>query len=167
MDIADVPHFIQKVAIRGPTFRDLAEIAKGQLREWGGHAEIVCGPISTGGYGRPIANLLVFNHAIEVLKAHGRPVWSQVPFEAGLAELHHEWMKCNPHATYCLPIMTEFYWPILTPELVSRAWFIDGEYGWETSTGAKMEWQRLGELGIDRRLFKDEWHRMCVLPTDL
>ena len=167
MEKADVPHFIQRVAIRGPTFQNLADIARTQLQAFGGKAEIVCGPISTGGYGNVVANLLMFNHAIEVLQAHGRRVWSQVPFEAGLAELHNKWMEEHPTATYCYPIMTDFYWPILTPDLVCRAWFIDGERGWETSTGAKMEWQRLGELGIDRRLFKEEWHRTFVPPGDL
>lgn len=167
MDKAEVPYFIQRVAIRGPTFNDLAQIARTQLQAFNGNAEIVCGPISTGGYGKPIANLLVFHHAIEVLEAHGRPIWSQVPFEAGLAELHSEWMQKHPAETYCLPIMTEFYWPIMTKDLIRRAWFLDGEHGYKTSKGAQMEWERLGELGIDRRLFREEWHRACVLPTDL
>lgn len=167
MQKTDVPFFIQKIAVRGASFQGLAEIALAQLQAFKGKAEIVCGPISTGGYGSALVNLFVFNHAIEVLQGHGRPMWSQVPFEAGLADLEHQWSLENPHETYCMPIMTEFYWKLIKPKLVRRAWFIGGSRGWETSTGAKMEWERMGSLGIDRRVFPEVWHRSCALPAGL
>lgn len=161
--MSKIPYFIRREGVNGASFKDLAHMARRELEALRGGAEIVCGPISTGGYGNAVVNLLVFNHAIEVLKGHGRPMWSQMPYEAGIALLHDEWCKRHP-GEYCIPIMTDFYWPIMTPELIRRAWFLDGERGWKSSTGATMEWERLGELGIERRCFKEEWHCRCRLP---
>lgn len=158
-----VPLFVRRRAKTAATFSALAQVALTELEAFGGKAEIVCGPISTGGHGTVLANLLVFNHAIEVLVESGRPVWSQVPYEAGLAALHVAWEKEHP-GEYCMPIMTEFYWPLLQPHLVRRAWFLGGERGWKTSTGAQMEWDRLGKLGIERCIFREEWHYRCRLP---
>lgn len=167
MQMTDVPYFIKRVAIHGPSFDYLADIAIRQLEPFNGQAEVVCGPISTGGCGDVFRNLLAFNHAIEVLQAHGRPMWSQIPFEAGLAELEFAWKKANPTEPYCTPILTDFYFKFLTPRYIKRAWFLGGVYGWETSTGAKMEWTRLQEQGIDCRIYEESWHRTCVLPADV
>lgn len=169
MESAFIPLFIQKMAKRGPTFADLKDMALEELKVLGGRAEVVCGPISTGGYGSGIANLAVFNHAIQVLQHHGRPMWSQMPYEAGLAELERQWKIENPGAKYCEPILTEFYQPLFdaTPRLVCRAWFLDGKHGWKTSKGATWEHERMTSLGIPISYFAESWHSECRLPNDL
>lgn len=169
MEATHVPHFIKKNGIDGESFAHMAEIALKQLKAFEGRAEIVCGPISTGGFGRVFTNLLVFNHAIEVLTDARRPIWSQVPFEKGLARLEGIWKRENPGAGYCQPILDDFYGVLFdrSPKLLGRAWFLNGEFGWKTSKGATWERQRLQKIGVDVRDFEEAWHMHCVLPKDL
>ncbi len=159
---ADVPFFIECVARRGPTFTDLAQLALSELESMGGCAEIVCGPISTGGFGNSVANLLIFNHAIEVLKAAARPMWSQIPYEAGLADLEYGWRQKYPNESYCHPILTEFYDPVFSSGHIARAWFLEGARGWRTSNGASWEHKRIEELGITQGYFLEAWHTMPI-----
>lgn len=158
MQKASVPHFIKKVAKTAPSFKSLSEMALEELRALDGSAHMVCGPISTGGYGNAVVNLLVFNHAIEVLRARGCPVWSQMPYEAGIAELEQQWRKENPNAAYCESLLTEFYLPLVLSNLIAKAWFLDGKHGWETSRGASWEFEQFRKQGTDIALFPEEWH---------
>ena len=161
MDKAAVPLFIEKIAKRAPTFRDLTEMALKDLRLLGGRAEIVCGPITTGGYNNVVVNLLVFNYAIEVLQNYGRPMFSQMPYEAGLADLEHEWMLKNPGAPYCHPILTEFYDPLFRSKLIAQAWFLPG---WETSKGSTWERERLTDYRVPVGDLPTGWMRKLILP---
>jgi hypothetical protein len=164
VDTSDVPAFIRFNGRIAESFEGLVSIAKRELATYGGKAEVVCGPITSGGWGDTVVNLLVFEHAIRVLERFGRPVWSQMPFEAGLAELEARWRKDTGETGYCHPILTEFYQPLFdaTPRLFSRAWFIDGERGWRTSRGAQWEHQKMLERGIAISYFPHEWH--CNTP---
>lgn len=164
VDKTAVPHFIRQTGKVAESFSMLAERALTELKVHVGKAEIVCGPISTGGWGDATVNLLVFNDAIEVLKHAGRPMWSQIPYEAGLAKLEHRWKIETNDDGYCHPILTEFYQPLFdaSPRLIRRAWFIDGERGWETSVGAKWEHEKMLARGIDIEYFKHSWH--CHVP---
>ena len=154
----NVPVFIQKMAQTASSFSGLAQVALEQLQTFPDKAEIVCGPISTGGLGKSYVNLLIFNHVIEVLQSAGRPIWSQMPFEAGLAELEHEWKAQHPHEAYCKPILDEFYLPIFESGYIRTAWFIDGEHGWTTSQGAQWEMAQCKRLSIPQRFFAEVWH---------
>lgn len=150
------------MAKRAPTFRELAQIALHDLEALGNDAEVVCGPISTGGVGNPVFNLLIFSHAIEVLTDAGRPIFNQLPYEAGLADLHVVWMRDNPSAEYCEPILTEFYLPLLESNRIRRAWFLPG---WETSKGATWEHGECRARGIDIRYLDDRWMYELNVPT--
>lgn len=170
MKKADVPLFVQKMAKRAPTFADLAEIASAEVRAFNGKAEMVCGPITTGGAGNTVSNLLHFNYAIELLQHAGRPVWSQMPYEAGLSDLEHTWRLENPSAGYCDLILTEFYAVFLNAENFKRAWFLpDTKYfpGWKSSKGAIWEWNRFNGLGIETRELPEDWLLGLNLPKDL
>ncbi len=153
MQKAHVPFYVEQVAVRCASFEAMAAKARVELRE-SGLSEIVCGPMSTGGYGNTALNMLVFNYAIGALQYVGRPVWSQLPYEAGLADLELEWKKSNPRAQYCDPILTDFYDPIFKTKLIKRAWFIDT---WATSTGATWEYKRMTDLGLDVRVLPKGW----------
>ncbi len=160
----EVPHFIEKIAKRAPNFADLTELALADVQPLNGKAEMVCGPITTGGYGNCVVNLLVFNHAIEVLQLAGRPMFSQMPYEAGLADLEHDWRLRHPGQEYCHPILDEFYARFLLPEYFKRLWFLPN---WQTSTGAKWEHEHAVRYGIERRYILDDWLLNFQLPTDL
>lgn len=164
MDKHLVPAFLTKIAKRAPTFVDLAELAFSDIRTLNGKAEMVCGPITTGGFNDVAVNTLVFNHAIDTLQDAGRPMFSQMPYEATLADLEHEWMLKNVSAAYCHPILDEFYGPIFNSGLVHRCWFLPG---WEKSTGAAWEHERCKKLGIDVRYLDQNWMSRLNLPDDL
>ncbi len=155
-----IPHFIERNGAVAECFETLAILALYEVRSFNGKAEVVCGPISTGGWGDTVINLLTFNHAIEVLEAAKRPMWNQMKYEKGLALLEDKWRKENKGDGYCTPILTEFYAPIFDaePALISRAWFIDGEKGWHTSHGAQWEHKKMLERGIKIEYFRHEWH---------
>ncbi len=88
MKEAQVPWFVRRNARDGLGFSDLCRQALEELAALEGRAEIVCGPITSGGENHTTKNLLIFNYAIEVLEGFlRRPMWSQIPYEAGLARL--------------------------------------------------------------------------------
>lgn len=160
MEKAAVPLFIEKMAKRAPTFRGLTEMALKDLRALHGRAEIVCGPITTGGYNNVVVNLLVFNYAIEVLQDYGRPMFNQMPYEAGLADLEHEWKLKNQTETYCHPILTEFYEPLFYSRLIKGAWFLPG---WEKSKGSTWEHERLTRYHIPTGYLPAGWMQRLIL----
>jgi hypothetical protein len=125
---------------------------------------MVIGPITTGGSGNCVVNLLIFNHVIEVLQLAGRPIWSQMPYEAGLADLEHNWRLENPGGGYCDLILTDFYARFLNPTYFKRVWAL---WNWRSSTGARWEHARMKSLGIEIRYFKKEWLTNFELPKDL
>jgi len=164
MKKAAVPLFIQRVAKRAPTFLDLAQLAITELEARGEKVEMVCGPITTGGLGNPVVNILVFNYAIELLQDAGRPIFSQMPYEAGLSDLEETWQRDNPNERYCRPILDEFYARFLTPHFFKRAWFLPR---WETSFGAQWEHRHFSDARIDIRYLPDDWMYGLKLPEDL
>src|SRR5690349_24796295 len=113
MDTKVIPIFVRRMAEKhglageDMTYGDLVSHAKEQIRSMPTPAEIVCGPITTGGFGHPGYNVLLFNHAIELLLVEGRPMFNQIPYEFQLARLESEWKKENGDG-YCHPILTEF-----------------------------------------------------------
>ncbi len=135
------------------TYEDLVLHAKDQIRGMQGKAEIVCGPITTGGFGHPGYNTLLFNHAIELLLIEGRPMFNQIPYEFQLARLESEWKGVNGNG-YCHPILTEFYQPLFESRLFARAWFLPG---WERSTGASSEHEYLTRMGCAINYLAHDW----------
>jgi len=164
MEKTAIPFFIEEVAQRAPTFADLAKIAIDEIRGFDGKAEIVCGPITTGGTGNVVTNLLLFNYAIQLLQRAGRPMFSQMPYEAGIAELAHTWRQKNPKASYCTPILTEFYARIFLPKFVRRAWFLPD---WQTSHGAKWERKHLSTHQIEKLTLPHDWMYGLDLPAHI
>jgi hypothetical protein len=152
------------MAKRAPNFADLTEIALADIRPFKGKAEMVCGPITTGGSGNCVINLLIFNHAIDVLQYAGRPIFSQMPFEAGLADLEHDWRLKNPGGKYCSPILEDFYARLLLPTYFKRLWFLPD---WKSSTGATWEHDHAKRNRIEIRHLSKNWMFDLKLPKDL
>lgn len=159
MDTKVIPIFVRLLAEKhglagaNMTYEDLVLHAHSQIQKLHGAAEIVCGPITTGGFGHPGYNTLLFNHAIELLILEGRPMFNQIPYEFQLARLESEWKSVNGNH-YCHPILTEFYQPLFDSCLFARAWFLPG---WEKSTGATWEHEYLSRLGCDIKHLPEDW----------
>ncbi len=153
------PIFVRRMAEKhglaneNMTYEDLVRHAKQQISDMDKGAEIVCGPITTGGFGHPGYNTLLFNHAIELLLVEGRPIFNQIPYEFQLARLESEWKGVNGNG-YCHPILTEFYQPLFESNLFTRAWFLPG---WERSTGATWEHTLLSSMGCAIHHLPEDW----------
>lgn len=154
-----VPIFVRRMAeIHGlagadMTYADLVCHAKEHIARLSGKAEMVCGPITTGGFKHPGYNVLLFNHAIDLLRIEGRPMFNQIPYEFQLARLGSEWRGENGDR-YCRPILTEFYQPLFETRLFARAWFLPG---WESSTGASWEHELLTNMGCAIQYLPEDW----------
>ena len=110
-----------------------------------GPASLVAGPISTGGHGSITKNLKDLGNAIAKIEMQGEYVFNQLPFEAKFGELSKD------YDGYCLPILEDFFLPIFKSGKIKKIWFAPG---WETSTGAKWEYETAGRLGIPRVLIE-------------
>lgn len=151
----DITWLIRECAC-ATSFALLAPIAVSEIRKFPDGAEIVCGPITTGGRGSPQANVEVFDLAISRLTREGYPIFSQIPYEEQLFLLRERWMEEDDSrkSTYCWPILHEFYAPIFATSLVRRAWFLPD---WETSTGAKWEHEELTACGASIVYLSRDW----------
>ncbi len=101
---------------------------------------MVCGPISTGGFGSVEANIQRFNEAIDSLLMLKIVVFDQTPFEPKLAELHQP-----DESGYDWRILNHFYEPIFQTGKIKRKFFIPG---WQSSVGARWEREQATTLGI-------------------
>ena len=160
MQYAVGPAWFQDDGYQANSFAALAEIGIIKLQELGANSEIVCGPISTGGFGNAKTNFKVFNAAITRLIAEGHKIFNQMPFEGGLGRLRLLWERERDNTGYCMPILTEFYGPLFETRLITLAHFIPG---WESSFGAKWEHDELQKLGARIQYLSKEWiAELCI-----
>ncbi len=138
------------------SFAALVPIALAELRKFADGADMVCGPISTGGRGSIEANIQVFNATIAALQSEGRPVFNQVPYEEQILRLRTAWQNSSPEnaGKYCMPLLNDFYLPIFKSGHFKQGWFIPG---WTSSYGASWERRQLSHLGIAITDLTDEW----------
>lgn len=102
----------------------------------------VCGPIGTGGLGNVTANLVAFNTNILFLQKKGLSVFDQMPFEEPIQKL-----KERLHSGHYLSeILTDFYLPLFKSGRIKTLYFMKG---WETSYGARWEYDTAKILGMD------------------
>ena len=101
-------------------------------------------------------NFTIFSGAINALQQQGRPIFSQIPYEERIFFFRKRWQESDPaHAgQYYMPILLEFYHPIIQTGLIRKGWFIPG---WESSFGARWERERLVEMKAEICDLTDEW----------
>lgn len=110
---------------------------------------MICGPISTGGTGSREKNLLLLDRTIQRLKTDKLFVFSQMPFEndiGRLYQLHPELRGLRLLEEFCLPIFESGY--------IKLTCFIPN---WQSSFGAKWEFEQAKRLGIPRILLADSY----------
>ena len=106
-----------------------------------GKTGMVCGPITTGGWGDKDVNLCMFNAAIITLIKNRYSIFNQMPFENKLKELQDK-----SGLDYDERILTEFYGPIFESGLINYQYFM---HNWRTSKGATWEHEQAKERGIE------------------
>jgi len=133
-----------EVANSMPEFLDMAFVILDRMPQ---PVVLVSGPISTGGRGSIAENLKAFAVAISEVKEKGNTVFNQLPFEDKFVELSKK-----SQLQYFRPILDDFFLPILKSGKISKIFFMPG---WETSTGAKWEYEQAQKLGIEQALISE------------
>ncbi len=138
------------------SFTELVPIALTELSKFVTGAEMVCGPITTGGRGSIEANIEVFNATIAALQSEDKPIFNQVPYEEQILRLRMLWETVSPEnvGKYCMPLLEDFYLPLFKSGHFRHGWFIPG---WQSSYGATWERRQLSELGIVVTDLTEEW----------
>ena len=138
------------------SFAELIPLALAELDKFPDGAEVVCGPISTGGQGNLEVNFRVFGETISKLIHEGNPIFSQVPYEERIFFFRKRWENASPKnvGQYYMPILEEFYHPLIQSGRIRKGWFIPG---WESSFGARWERTHLEEIGAEIVELDEEW----------
>ncbi len=133
---------------KAESFVELSLIAIAELRKFKDGAEIVCGPVTTGGRGNVEENLTIFSRTIMTLQQQGRYVFNQMPYEKKIFFLTRRWQEENPEVAheYHAPVLEGFYAPLFRTGLIRQGLFLPG---WESSKGARWERQQFVQLGIE------------------
>ncbi len=122
-------------------FHALREVAEDILKQMAAPISMVCGPISTGGFGDISLNMERFRLAISTLEALGHNIFNQIPFEPRIGAIHFP-----GEDGYDWNILNHFYKPLFVSGFITRKFFIPN---WETSVGARWEREQAALLGIE------------------
>lgn len=141
------------------TFTKLANVAIRELCK-SGASQIVCGPITSGGFGSKDKNLQAFIQTIDALTGMDFPIFNQVLYEPALWQLTDTAQKAGADFSEMHPILEDFYRPLFMTRRFKAAWFIPG---WESSKGATWERNLLGSLGAQFYDLRREWWERNVL----
>ena len=121
-------------------FGDLSKVAMRVLGRMPQPVGEICGPITSGGLGSREKNLAAFLKAIDELRAQGKTIFDQIPFEEKLYEFTQaNWYRGG------LQLLEEFYLPLFKSGLIEVFYFMPL---WHTSMGATWEHKMGLELGI-------------------
>lgn len=147
-------------------FQALAKTALLVLRKKPRLAVMVCGPITTGGFGLE-QNKLVFQRAIEVLVEEedslgefGWPVFNQWPLESAIDRLR----TGRSLEDYCHDILHILYAQIFRSGLVRGGIFLPG---WESSTGAQWERQFLQDHNLSVEKYPEHLYQRILMELRL
>ncbi len=102
----------------------------------------VCGPISTGGKGNLIENLIAFNETIILLQNENKNIFDQMPFEEPMQRIK----IAMPKGEYATVLLSDFYLPLFESGLVKKMYFMKD---WQSSHGACWEHEQAKRLGIE------------------
>jgi hypothetical protein len=102
----------------------------------------VCGPMNNGGRGNLKDNMEVFRDMVHHLHDKGIILFDQLPFED---TFHRLTRGENPTQTY-QQVIDDFYELLYHTGKVRTLYFIPG---WKTSNGARWEYNRAKELGME------------------
>lgn len=149
---------LQLITTTNERFEPLLEIAldvlSGMSSKHSG-VSMVCGPMTSGGFGSLQKNLEHFSRVIHILDARGEPVFTQLPFEAPMQRIKEnvEYYRGD------MQLLESFYLPIFRSGFITRLCFIPN---WQSSYGTRWEHDRALELGLERRYFKENLESLAM-----
>lgn len=114
----------------------------------------ISGPISTGGKGNSEENLKEFRDLMVYLKERNFDVFDQIPFERTIRKLKDIWHREMNDNNYCMPILEEFYRPIITSGYIKHFFFLPD---WRTSYGARWEHEECLKHGLKVIYLSPNW----------
>ncbi len=134
------------------TFVEMRTVALEILPRHAQPLGMLCGPISSGGEGTIDLNLAIFNRAIPLLRAEGRILFNQIPFEP---QMHRIIGADNGYYLGPEQLLEEFYLPIFESGFLRFLIFLPT---WPTSVGATWEHSQAERLGIPKVYQSQEWY---------
>lgn len=135
---------------RSERIEELFPIAHGVLERIGHSVAMVCGPITSGGFGSVEKNLKRFECAITLLADRERKLFTQLPFEVPMARIRNG----SPHFKGDLHLLETFYYPLFASGRVGKLCFLPD---WNTSNGTRWEHDQAIQLGITRCYFRSDF----------
>ncbi len=145
----------ENLALRDITsFDQMVPVGIGILKrmaEKNTHIIQLCGPMSTGGLGSLEANMARFERALKTASERGSCVFDQTPFQDAMIRLGADW---ETRKEYCVDILHIFYRGIFKSGYVHELMFLPG---WESSVGARWEYEEAKLLGLKISNYPEEW----------
>ena len=124
------------------TMSHMFEVGLRVLKKIPQPVEQICGPISTGGKGSLLENLVAFNETIVSFQNEGKNIFDQMPFEEPMQRIKSGLQQ----GEYATTILTDFYLPIFESGLVKKLYFMKD---WQSSKGSNWEHEQAKRLGIE------------------
>lgn len=128
---------------RAMTIEELREIAFRILERIPRPTGMVCGPISSGGWGNIKANILTLLEAIERLQRNGKNIFNQTIFEDAFTRI----MKTRINLIDPFLLLEEFYRPLFEGGGITTLYFLRA---WRSSLGTCWEHEEAKRLGMKK-----------------
>ncbi|MBN2198001.1 DUF4406 domain-containing protein [Candidatus Wolfebacteria bacterium] len=139
---------------KAKSLKDLVKIAERVLIKIPNPRAQLCGPISTGGTGNVKTNIKNLQKSIKILESKGVNIFNHLKFEPILDKLSINWEQLKPYPD--IPILEDFYGKIFETKLLNIIYFLPN---WETSLGAKWEYNYANKLGIKIFVLSNNWKK--------
>ena len=144
----------------GSSLSSMRVVALDVLARMGRGVHLISGPLTSGGLGDFESNKRVFVAGIEhLILEEGLHVFSQMPFEAGMRQFHTVWEQQVGTNKYCWPILHEFYEALFASGRLGTVHFL---HGFESSTGARWEYEQCAKFGINTRMLSRQFSKQLL-----
>jgi hypothetical protein len=127
------------------SFEVLLPIALDVIRSLPDKATMICGPMTTGGLGNMRANMRRFAIVTDLYAAREPNLFTQLPFEGAMDRI-----KASTYYRGVDHLLESFYGELFASGCIRRLCFLPD---WESSYGARWEYERARELDLDVRHF--------------
>lgn len=136
------------------TFSELVPIALAVIGRLPRPVVEVCGPLTTGGSGSELLNLIRFEQALRMLERRGFNVFDQLPFQVAMKRIS----ATRPQADAWLGLLEQFYGPLFRSGQIAEGLYLPD---WRSSRGACWERQVMADCGIITSTIPAEWLADC------
>lgn len=150
-------HNALEVAESMDALADIALTILSRMKEHNKSIIQVCGPMTTGGFGKMVHNMELFEHVVANAEKDGYFVFNQLPFQDAMIRIID--FKEN-FSVYPMEILDVFYGKIFHSGYLSGVLFMP-DYkqfkGYTSSVGAVWEYERGKRLGMTVEMCPEVW----------